>query len=88
MAQDPELIDELRRVGEYPLGFREWPRESQVTHIVGQMNRVGLVERILALSRLEPDREIDPDRARLNKRELAAIYLRLQECKSHESQVS
>ena len=70
-------VQKLRRLNEYPLGFEDWHRTQQADYVRRQMTRVGLVERVLVLVGIDPDRQLTTGDARLTKTELAAIYLTL-----------
>lgn len=64
---------------EWPPQFDRWPRESQVAYLTFMHRRPELVKIIGELAGIDSiaERDIDPNNARLDKDELAAVALEL-----------
>lgn len=63
----------------WPHEFQSWPRDQQMVTVKRRMTRVGLISEILELSGLPTDQISVSDDKKLTKKELAAVYLAIQE---------
>ncbi|WP_436934972.1 hypothetical protein [Halovenus marina] len=62
----------------WPPEFETWPHADQLKHCEMRMTRKGLIAAMLSRSGLDPEQYQLRDDSKLRKKELAAIYLKME----------
>jgi hypothetical protein len=62
----------------WPPGFSGWPHDEQINLVERRMTRKGIIEDLLNLSGLDTRNYELRDDSKLRKKELAAIYLKME----------